>query len=666
MKLTSSAKLNYLLGEMGIFQPWQVLEHLPRRYESFYYTDRESLHHLPDKGRAVLLGKVIGSPKTIRFSKMSNTSFLFHDQYGDDYRVIAWNRPYLGKMLQSEEEFTLSASYDQKRHEMNLLSLKKGRIPLEEAIVPIYSLPSSYPDYAFSRLVKKCFDLQQGKIYDVVPKMFRDKYRLLRKEEAFKFCHFPKSFDDIRQGQRLLKYEEALLFSLKNQIIRKKNKQVVSRGKGEFDLEDVESFVSQLPFPLTNSQQKAISEALNDMQSSTLMYRLLQGDVGTGKTLVAAVLLYANYLRGSQGALMAPTESLARQHYENLKKLFEGTKVQVVLLTGKMDSVEKKFSAIDLADGSADIAVGTHALFSKPIAFSKLGLAIIDEQHKFGVNQRALLAQKGDHADVLLMSATPIPRTLSMTIYGDLDVSTLTEFPNKKRNVKTVIIRPTAAGVLKSVNASLEGNHRVYIVAPQIEMNEDKSSSVKEVYDLYEKRYPGKVALLHGRMSVEEKEAALIAFRTGLCPILVSTSVIEVGIDVPEANLMLVYDPSHFALSSLHQLRGRIGRDGSKSLCLLLYEGNDPDDLDKLRVLEDSDDGFHIAEEDLRRRGPGELSGVRQSGLPAFSFINLVNDFRVFECARDDAAYILDNPDLPGFQSLINRAQEETDGVGLK
>ncbi|MBP5216311.1 MAG: ATP-dependent DNA helicase RecG, partial [Bacilli bacterium] len=345
---------------------------------------------------------------------------------------------------------------------------------------------------------------------------------------------------------------------------------------------------------------------------------------------------------------------------------FSGTKVQVVLLTGKMDATEKKFSAIDLADGTADIAVGTHALFSKPISFNGLGLAIIDEQHKFGVNQRTLLAQKGDHADVLLMSATPIPRTLSMTIYGDLDVSTLTEFPNLKRNVKTMIIRPTAAGVLKSVNASLEGNHRVYVVAPQIEIGESKSASVKEVYEAYEKRYPGKVALLHGKMNADEKEAALLAFRTGLCPILVSTSVIEVGIDVPEANLILVYDPSHFALSSLHQLRGRIGRDGSKALCLLLYEGNDPDDLDKLGVLENSEDGFHIAEEDLRRRGPGEISGYRQSGLPSFAFLNIVNDFRMFECARDDATYMLEHPDDPGFHALIQKAQEESDGVGLK
>ena len=658
--------MNYLLGEMGIFAPYQVLEHLPRRYDSFYYADRETLHHLPDKGRAVLLGRVVGVPKTLRFAKLSNTTFLFRDQYGDDYKVVAWNRPYLGKMLQADAEFTISASYDAKRHEMNLLSLKKGKIPPEEALVPIYTLPADYPDYAFQKLVQKSFELEKGKIYEHVPAAFRQKYRLPKREEALRNCHFPKSLEDIRQGQRLLKYEEALMFSLKSQIIRKKNKQVIARGKGEIDFAKVDSFIAKLPYSLTNSQKKAIQEALQDMASDTLMYRLLQGDVGTGKTLVAAILLYANYLRGSQGALMAPTESLARQHYENLKKIFEGTKVQIVLLTGKMDALEKKFSAIDLADGTADIAVGTHALFSRPISFSKLGLAIVDEQHKFGVNQRTLLAQKGDHADVLLMSATPIPRTLSMTIYGDLDVSTLTEFPNSRRTVKTVIIRPTAAGVLKSVDASLSGGHRVYVVAPQIEIGESKSSSVKEVYDHYEKLYPGKVALLHGKMNVDEKEAALAAFRTGLCPILVSTSVIEVGIDVPEANLILVYDPSHFALSSLHQLRGRIGRDGSKSLCLLLYEGNDPDDLDKLRVLENSDEGFHIAEEDLRRRGPGELSGVRQSGLPSFAFVNLVNDFRMFECARDDASYMLEHPEQAGFASLIKLAQAESEGAALK
>jgi ATP-dependent DNA helicase RecG len=357
---------------------------------------------------------------------------------------------------------------------------------------------------------------------------------------------------------------------------------------------------------------------------------------------------------------MAPTETLAKQHYETLKKTFEGTKVNVILLTGKMDNETKRGNLNDLEDGTADIAVGTHSLFSKSVHYAKLGLAIIDEQHKFGVNQRTLLASKGENADVLLMSATPIPRTLSLTIYGDLDVSTLNEFPSKKRDIATKIARTASKTVQKDVQTSLESGHRVYVVAPKIEGDEEESNiSAKKVYETYEKLYPNKVALLHGRQDEEEKDAAIIAFKSGLCPILVSTQVIEVGVDVKQADLMLIYEPTHFALSSLHQLRGRIGRDGSSSKCYLLYDGRDEEELDKLNVLVQTEDGFKIAEEDLRRRGPGELLGVKQSGLPDFHFVNLVKDFKMLECARDDASYILNHAQEPQFAYILKAAEEE-------
>ena len=662
MKLTSSPKLNSMLFDMGIATPYQVVCHLPRKYDSFLYTSSEELENLQDKQKIVLLGRVVGGAKTLRFRSTSNTKFYFEDVHGNQYEVIAWNRPYLASMLKDEGEFTLQATYDQKKHCLNLINIKKGRIDPEHALVPVYSLPSDYAPHLFRGLVERSLEALKGKIYNRVPPLFVEKYRFINREDALRKCHFPTCPDDIHQGLRVLKYEEALMFCLTNQIIRGQSK---SHTKEEVptDRQKLRNFVHALPYLLTEDQKNAIADCLKDMESSSCMYRLLQGDVGTGKTLVAALLMYANATRNSQSAFMAPTDSLARQHYKNLKKMFDGTGLNVVLLVGNLSSAGKKSALEEISNGSADIVVGTHALFSKGVDFLNLGLAIIDEQHKFGVAQRARLVEKGGHVDVLLMSATPIPRTLTLTIYGDLDISTLTQFPSSKRSVKTRIFTPKASEIKTAVEISLKTGHRVYVVCPQIE--EGGLSSVKTVYDAYAKRYPGKVALLHGKMDEDEKEAALLAFSSGVCPILVSTSVIEVGIDVKEANLMIVYDPTHFALSSLHQLRGRVGRDGSDASFVLAYGGDDEDELEKLNVLVNTDDGFAIAEKDLAMRGPGTIAGTRQSGLPDFSFVNVIDDFKMFEFARNDATYILNHPTEHGFGYLIKEAEKASGDATL-
>jgi ATP-dependent DNA helicase RecG len=495
-------------------------------------------------------------------------------------------------------------------------------------------------------------------VADVVPPDLMAKYKLIHRYEAFRLVHFPTSKDDIHQGLRVLKYEEALLFSLRNQIVRGANKSLVKDRRRVIDKDKFAAFLKTLPYALTDDQKKVVEECLADMDSPHVMYRLLQGDVGTGKTLVAALLAYANHLRSEQTALLAPTDALARQHYETLKKLFEGTNLSVGLLVGSLTPEEHREVLEDLEDGTLDMVVGTHALFSKGVTYAYLGLAIIDEQHKFGVNQRALLLDKGEHTDLLLMSATPIPRTLSMTIYGDLDVSTLTEFPSGKRNVTTLELAANDEKIQALISSSIASNHRVYVVVPQIEGNEDDAkTSVLKVYEQYQKRYPGKVTMMHGQLDEESKEVANAAFRSGLCPILVATSLIEVGLDVKPANLMVIYSPTHFALSSLHQLRGRIGRDGSPATCVLATSGDE--DNEKLKVLLETDDGFKIAEEDLKLRGPGELAGTRQSGLPDFAYANIINDFKIFECARDDATLMLAHPDDRAYYPLIFEASKD-------
>ena len=645
-----------MLEKSGILTYDDVLMHLPRKYDSFALSSKETLLHMKDKERVVIFGKLIGRPELLKLKNISSVKFVFSSTYGYEFRVVAWNRPYLAASLNEEDDYTLQANYDAKRHCLNFVAMKKGRLSEEDTFQPVYSLPLDYQQHLFRELVRKALRERSGQLEDAIPDEFRQKYRLLPKEEALKKCHFPVSLEDIYSGSRVLKYEEALLFSLKNQLIRKKNKTLTRNYTRRFDHKKLSEFVYSLPFSLTQSQKDACREIVVDMEKNELMNRLLQGDVGTGKTLVSGIAIYANYLRGMQSALMAPTDALARQHYRFFLSLFDSTPLRVGLLVGALSASERKSVLEDLEEGKIDLIVGTHALFSKDVSYLSLGLAIIDEQHKFGVNQRATLASKGNDADLLLMSATPIPRTLSMALYGDLDVSTLKDFPFGKRDVETFLMRSNNKKIDAFIASSLASKKRVFVVAPQIEMSENEFASAKSVYEAMRNRYGDKAVLMHGKLSDEEKETALLAFQSGLCPILVATSVIEVGIDVKEADLMIVYEASHFALSSLHQLRGRIGRDGSKARFVMVYDGNDDEDREKLSVLLGTEDGFEIAEADLRLRGPGTLAGVKQSGLPEFRYANIIHDFKMFEAARNDASKIVSDMDCPDYQKALKAA----------
>lgn len=655
-KLSKSPRINYLLGQMGIFNYWQVINHLPRRYENLSYTKERDLE---DKERVVILGKVISLPRLVRAKGIDITTFEFLSDKKTYFRVKAFNRPYLSKTINLEDKFTLIGVFNKKNNEIDMMNLYKGEIPKQEQIKPIYSLPNDYPNHLFINLVKKALSEIGNDIYTLIPYYFINKYRLIDRKKAIYYAHNPENYEQIRQSLRHLKYEEALLFSLKNQLIRENNKSLAKIKKEAIDLSSCSNFLNNLPFTLTEDQIKASEEIINDMNQSSLMYRLLQGDVGTGKTLVSFIALYANYVRGDQGALMAPTDALARQHYENAKELFKGTKIKIALLLGSTPISEKKVIYDDLKEGYIDIVIGTHALFSKSVVYSSLGLVIIDEQHRFGVNQRIALANKGDHADLLMMSATPIPRSLALTLYGDLDISTLAVFPNKKRNVITEIVHSEDEHIYQIINDSIKENKKVYIVAPLIDYREDERYSVDKLYARYLLKYPGKVGLLHGKMKSEDKESALTKFYSGELPILVSTQVIEVGIDVKNANAMVIYDASNFGLASLHQLRGRIGRDGNLAHCLLTLDEDDEESKNRLEILCKSEDGFFIAEEDMRLRGPGELAGNKQSGIPNFAFLNIVDDFKIFVVARDDAKYILANQDNKSFSYIIKQAEKE-------
>ena len=650
-KLTKSPRLNFLLGQMGIFTPLDVVNHLPRRYEDFSYSLEKDIK---DKQRLVLLGKVISIPKSVRAKGISVLTFDFMSNSRRYYKVVFFNQPYLAKTLKIDETYTLVGFFNLKRNEIDGSKITKGEIPQNERLKAVYSLPSDYANHLYAGLANKCLEQLKGQIYTTIPYDYLNKYRLVNRETALNWAHNPSNPEQIHQALRHLKYEEALLFSLKNQLIRESNKSLSKIKKEPIDLDICAPFLDTLPYKLTKDQEEASKEIIEDMNQNALMYRLLQGDVGTGKTLVSFIALYANHLRGDQGALMAPTDALARQHFANAQKLFKNTKLKIALLLGSTPASEKKQIKDDLKEGYIDIIIGTHALFTKDTIYSSLGLVIIDEQHRFGVNQRIALANKGEHADLLMMSATPIPRSLALSIYGDLDISTLYTFPSTKRDVKTFVTGSDDERIYQTIDEALANNKQAYVIAPLIDFSEDGKFSVEQLFARYLLKYKGIVGLLHGRMKQEEKEEALNKFYSGETKILVSTQVVEVGIDVKNANTMVIYDATHFGLASLHQLRGRIGRDGAKSTCILV---SDEEDVDKLDILTRSEDGFAIAEEDMKQRGPGELTGVKQSGIPDFNFLNIVDDYKIFVVARDDAKEILKNKENKHYQWLINSAE---------
>ncbi|NCA94509.1 MAG: ATP-dependent DNA helicase RecG [Epsilonproteobacteria bacterium] len=656
MKFSKSPRINKALYDMGLYSFEDIIFHLPRKYDNLEPTREFGLR---DKERVVFFGRVTRPPVSSRFSRAQVTRFSFTTKAGNTFAVEAWNRPYLTKMLDSESVYTLVANYDYYKNKLNMINLTKGEPPAGDYLRPVYTLPRAITNYQFSHLVEKAFDGKEEAIESDIPAPLQEKYRLLNKEKALHLVHRPFSAKDIYEGLRVLKYEECLLFSLKTQIIRSQNKELIKNEKQFIDRPKLKTFIRSLPYKLTEDQISSVAEIVKDMDQRSLMYRLLQGDVGTGKTLVAALAFYGNFLRNDQGALMAPTDALARQHFRTLRELFKDTPVRLALLLGATPKKERFQINMGLINHKIDVVVGTHALFSDDVTFSSLGLAVIDEQHRFGVNQRLLLASKGEHADLLLMSATPIPRTLALTLYGDLDVSTLTQFPFSQRKIMTKVVSNSDSLIHKTIKQAINSQQRVYVVAPVIDVSSTGLVSVEELFKYYEKLYPGQVSLLHGQMSIDDKNCALGEFISGKTPIIVSTSVIEVGIDVKEASAMVIYAPTSFGLASLHQLRGRIGRDGKEATCLLVYDGEDEDEINKLNVLVESNDGFFIAEEDLRRRGPGELSGLRQSGITNFEFVNLIDDFKMFEYARNDAKTILECPFEPSYRRIIARAKRE-------
>lgn len=520
---------------------------------------------------------------------------------------------------------------------------------VQSEIKPFYRLPGGIGQSYFMNVIDNILHSSLMRyIGNNVPDEFVKKYRLIPRGQAFKIVHQPDGKKQLQEGLRTFKYEEALAYCMKMEV-NKRLRSIYKKGAHlSIDRNEMNALVKKLPFSLTKDQIQCTKEIMDDMDSSNVMFRILQGDVGTGKTAVALLSLFANTIRGGQGVLFAPTTSLAIQHYKNALSFYSGFNVKVGLLISNMKQSQKKKLLEELACGDIDVLISTQAGIEKCVTFKKLTLSIIDEQQQFGVDQRMTMMKKGDYVDTLMMSATPIPRTMSRIVFGDLDISELKEFPKGiTRHVDTKVVNSQSQLISKAINRALEIKRQVFVVVPRIDGDEEDESnklSAKEVYDDYVKEYgEDKVQLLHGRMKKDEQNEVLNKFRNNEKPILISTSIIEVGVDVQEACLMIIYSANYFGLSALHQLRGRVGRNGKNGLTLLVYDGDDDQAIDKLNYLATHTDGFDISQYDLKSRGAGDWAGTDQSGHDGLSVINFDKDRKIFECAMEDAKEILDN-----------------------
>lgn len=650
---TKSKELLLELDKMGINTSEELVDYLPYKYEFLNYSNENEIQN---KDRIIILGKLVSNPVIFNNGKISIITFHFVSVDDKFYTCKIFNRPFFMNILDLENQFTIIGTIDLEKRIINVINLKKGIIPPSERIKANYHLPTSINLTNYSKLVKKNLELNKLYYKDLFPNYLKNKYKILNHIDALMLVHFPENKNDISIGLRSLKFEECMKYCLINKIIKEENKKIKKPFSQDFNVKLINEFILKLPYKLTQDQIIAIREIVTDIKSDKVMYRLLQGDVGTGKTIVSIVCLYANYLKGKQGLILVPTESLARQHYLNVSSLLEPYGIKVGLLIGDMKEKEKSELKDKIANNEIDIVIGTHILFSKKTIYSNVGLAIIDEQHRFGVNQRNALFLKGNDVDMLLMSATPIPQTLAMTIYGDLDVSTLTNYPNGKHHVITKVVDYSSNKILNLINYCLENRRQVFIVCPKISLGTFYQSS-EQIYNQFEPIFKEKISLLHGKMSGEEKNTILTKFKNNEISIIVSTTLVELGIDIKTAGGMIIYCANSFGLASLHQLRGRVGRDGQDAYCLLVDHFEEGEDSSRLKFLETCDDGFEISNEDMKRRGPGDFIGINQSGFPSFSALNIVDDFNMFTYARKEADFIylnLDNPSLKEYYDYIS------------
>ncbi len=626
-------KTKELLNKLKIYEGEDLLQYYPYRYDVL---KRSDISILNDGDKIVMDGIIEGQP-TIIYVNINLKKIIFRINTGHVIlNVTLYNRVHLYPELKSGKEVTIIGKYNKLKNTIVANDIRFSMLPANAKIEPIYYTTSGLTIKQISKFISSIL-YNDYEVIDYVPRYLKEKYNLISKKDAIYNVHLPSDILGLKKARQRIKYEELFMYMLKINYLKSKIENDSNAITRTLHKEKIDDFINGLSFKLTLDQDKAVRDILGDLESGRRMNRLLQGDVGSGKTIVAFIAIYANYLSKYQSALMAPTEILATQHYEEAKKVFSKYKLNIALLTSSTSIKDKKEIYENLENGKLDLVIGTQALIQEKVNYKKLGLVITDEQHRFGVNQRKTFKSKGISPDVLSMSATPIPRTYALTIYGDTDVSSIKSKPVGRKEVITVFKKEKEiTDVLNMMKEELDNNHQIYVIAPMIDGEDNKDvESVNDLHDKMEKAFGKicKIGIIHGKLDPKDKNNVMNDFESGKINILISTTVIEVGVNVPNASMIVIFNADMFGLSTLHQLRGRVGRSNIQSYCILVSK----ESQERLRLLEKTSDGFEISEYDFQNRGEGDLFGIKQSGELQLKMASVKKDFKMLLKAKEDA-----------------------------
>ncbi len=651
-------KTKELLNKIKIYTVEDLLNYYPYRYDII---KRSDLSNLSDGDKIIIDGIVEGQPTTIYINKSLKKMIFRISTKTMILNITLYNRAHLYSDLKSGKEITIIGKYNKLKNTVIVSDIRFGLLPPSAKIEPIYYTTEGLTVKQISKFETIALENDYD-VIDLVPRYIEEKYNLMNKKSAIKNIHVPEDILLLKKARQRIKYEELFMYVLKINYLKNKINNDNLAIERNIDKDKLDKFIKSLPFELTLDQDKAVNDIINDLSIKKRMNRLLQGDVGSGKTIIALIAVYANYLSKYQSALMAPTEILAVQHYEEAKKIFSKYKLNIALLTSSTSNKDKKTIYEELENGKIDLIIGTQALIQENVKYKKLGLVITDEQHRFGVNQRDTFKGKGISPDVLSMSATPIPRTYALTIYGDTDVSSIKSKPKGRKEIITVFKKEKdITDVLEMMKKELELNHQIYVVAPMIDTESD--SEKESVYDLEEKVNKAfgkisKIGIIHGKLDPKDKDKVMKDFEKNKINILISTTVIEVGVNVPNASMIVIFNANMFGLSTLHQLRGRVGRGDIQSYCVLVAKESE----ERLRFMESTTDGFEISEYDFQTRGEGDLFGTRQSGELGLKMANIKRDFKMLLKAKEDADefinMLLTFETNPEFEPILNELKK--------
>lgn len=651
------SRTSMLLKKLNINTVDDLVTHYPYRYE---FIKRSNLKEKCEDDKVIIDGKVEMIPILVRLKgNLNKMNFRLATSTKEIVGVSIFNRAYLKNQLLVGTNITVFGKYEKNKNVILASEIRMGLLPKGEKIEAVYHGTVGLNSKAISGFINTALMEYGNDLEDYIPKNLLEKYNFLNKKTALNIIHNPSTKEKLKEASIRLKYEELFVYMAKINYLKLKNKNIKDGIEKDFDKEKLDKVIKSLPYELTVDQKLVLNEILEDLTSKRRMNRLLQGDVGSGKTIISIIAMVANYLSGYQSALMVPTEILATQHYETMKEILKDLNVNIALLTGSLPKNKKDLIHEELKLGKIDMVVGTHALIQEEVVYKNLGLVITDEQHRFGVLQRTSLQNKGIMPDVLYMSATPIPRTYALTLYGDMDISTIRTLPKGRKPIKTYLKSYSEIkDVLKMMYEELLKNHQIYVIAPLIEESETLDlTTVNELKDKMNLAFGEKynVGIIHGKLKQTEKDKIMDDFVKNKVQILISTTVIEVGVNVLNTTMMVIFDANRFGLSTLHQLRGRVGRSALESSCILISDY----DSERLNVMTTTNDGFEISEEDFKIRGHGDLFGTKQSGDMTFKIADIKEDYKILlQAKKDSMEFLLNNKEEELKEKIINGIKE--------